>query len=249
LDDVYNFKDAFDSLLLGQEMLEKLGADGRLRGRLFRGGKGSILHDWLPVLKGEHWKVALSDPRFDLLAWLSDETAKPVAPVDLARDWFRRRSPFVGQVRLAEAVQSGYLRGYEEWTLWDFVGRTARTSVDVEQLTAWRKQVAARYPRLTAWLAETQGAFYSQRGFGVDSYMQLDSDSYRAFLGRTVAELLHTVGGVLALAVKEAGANVVGRFRDAVLIEGKPPKQRAGLNGKLAAAFPGASFRIEVVKP
>ena len=40
IDDIYTFRDLFESLLFGQSMLEGLAKDGRLRSHFFTGGKG-----------------------------------------------------------------------------------------------------------------------------------------------------------------------------------------------------------------
>ena len=51
-------------------------------------------------------------------------------PVDLARDFFSVRSPTTQQARLAEAVLDGFLLGYREWELWQYVGRATRAMPD-----------------------------------------------------------------------------------------------------------------------
>ena len=54
IDDIYSFRDAFESLCFGQSMLERLSTDGRLRSRFLCGGKGrkvGYFPDWLTVLR------------------------------------------------------------------------------------------------------------------------------------------------------------------------------------------------------
>ena len=104
--------------------------------------------------------------------------------VALARNWFGLRVPSKAQVRQAEAMLDGYLLGYEDWRLWEYVGRQTRTAPDRGRLAAWRKELARLLPRITRWQAEIRPAFYRDVGFGSESYRQFEATKYRAFIER-----------------------------------------------------------------
>jgi hypothetical protein len=49
-------------LVFGASLLERLQSDGRLRSKLFCGGRGdkvAYFNEWLGVLQGPHFKVTL----------------------------------------------------------------------------------------------------------------------------------------------------------------------------------------------
>jgi hypothetical protein len=247
--DVYAFHDAFVSLVFGQSMLERLSSDGKLRSRVFTGGKGRKLElfcEWLPVVAGSLTSVKLTQPLWHMVAWLADEqTQQPPSPVELARDFFNVRSPSPAQARLAEAVLDGFLLGYTDWPLWEYVGGQTRSMPDQVRLAAWRKALAARYPRITGFQHEMRVAFYRDVGYGHESHREFDASGHRSFIDRTVHLLLRQVSAVLALALETAFPNsVIARFEGQVLCHGKP-KQRAEIAAQLASVFPGSMFQVE----
>jgi len=246
--DIYSFRDLFESLVFGQSMLDNLGDDGRLHSRFFCGGKGrklEYLHHWLGVLHNPLVSVTLVQPLWHLLMWLTGEKASPPSRIDLARDFFTVRSPTLPQIRLADAVLDGFLLGYTEWALWEYVGRQTRTMPDAVRLGTWRKALAARYPRVSGFQHEVRTSFYRDVGYGHESHREFDASGHRSFIDRTVHVLLRQVSAVLALALETAFPNsVVARFEGQVLCHGKP-KLRAAITAHLAAAFPGSTFQVE----
>jgi hypothetical protein len=250
IDAIYAFRDAFESLILGQSILEKLSPDGRLRSRFLCGGRGAkvdLFHDWLGVLEGSFTSVKLVDPLFALMAWMSNEKSPTPSLDDLAGDFFNARSPTSQQVRLAESVLDAYLLGYrDDWQLWQYVGRRTRTATDQGRLSSWRKALAAHFPRITGWHDEVRAFFFKDVGYAWDSHREFDAAEHRAFIDRIIQERLDALSAQLALAVETAfPASVIARFQGSVLCEGKPPEKRAELSGRLAAAFPHSTFQLE----
>jgi hypothetical protein len=252
--DIYAFRDLFESLVFGQSLLDRLSSDGRLHSRFFCGGHGrklELLRDWLGVLHGPLTSVALVQPLWHLVAWLTGEKASPPSRIDLARDFFTVRAPTLAQIRMADAVLNGFLLGYNEWALWEYVGRRTRTMPDAVRLGTWRKALAARYPRVSSFHHEVRVAFFKDVGYGHESHREFDASGHRSFIARTVHTLLRQVSAVLALALETTYPGcVIARFEGLVLCKGKP-KQRAEIAAHFAAAFPGSAFAVaceEVVR-
>jgi hypothetical protein len=244
--DFYSFHDLFESLTFGHGMLEHLGKDGRLRGPLFRGGKApDYFHDWLQVL-GPLTSITLQRPLWSLISWLANEKTPAPSLIDLAKDFFSVRAPSLAQIKLAQAVVDGFLLGYREWSLWEFVGRATRTVQDSGRLSGWRKELATRYRAVTVFHEEHRASFYRDVSIGDvrHAHREFDHARYRAFIDRTAQELLDQASALLALAIEEiSSGSVVARFQGSVLCECEP-KQRAEIAARLAQAFPGATFPI-----
>jgi hypothetical protein len=249
---VYAFHDAFVSLMFGQSMLELIGSDGRMHAEVCCGGRGvkvRCFNDWLSALNGSHFQVTLERPLWYLVAWLANETAPFPNRVDLARQWFNVRSPSHSQIKLAQAVVEGFLLGYSEWGLGDYVGSLTRQLLGQEQLETWRTELSRRYPAIQAFSSELRAAFY--RNVSIDGYssLALDGQAYRVFVNRSVRNLRDQLSGVLALAIDETQPKAcVARFHDSALVEAKQLKAKLSerISANLAAAFPGSTFDVNI---
>jgi hypothetical protein len=248
---VLAFHDAFASLIFGQSMLERIESDGRVRSHLFCDGptaRVGYFTEWLSVLEGAHFRVTLVNPLWHVLAWLTNEKRPFIAPADLAREWFGVRAPTRQQVRLAEAVLAGWLRGHRQWLLWQFVGRKTRRSIELRDLAVWCADLAKRYPAITRFHDTISQCFWRDAGGGqYGAHREHDDSALRDYLDYELNKLLETVSVIAAQAV--AGAKVVARFSDWLLCEGSKPKAVATaekLEAKLAAVFNGAHFQVNV---
>jgi hypothetical protein len=258
LTDLYTFHDEFAALCFGQSILERLSPDGRLRSRLFCGGRGAkvdLFRDWLSATGGSSLvSVTLLQPLWHLFAWLANEQNPLPSPVDLAKDFFNVRSPSKAQARLAESVFDGFLLGYDGWPLWEYVGRRSRTMQEQGQLATWRTALAKRYPGISSFHAEVSAAFFKDVGFGFDAHRQFEPARYRAFIDSCLQKRLRQVSALLALGLEETfkGA-VAARFQGSVLVEGKHAlnDKRVQIALPLAKAFLAATFPLEFteVKP
>jgi len=253
--DFYSFHDLFGSLTFGQSMLEKLSRDGRLRGPLFRGGKQpDYFHDWLVGFVGPLTSVTLARPLWSLMAWLANEKAPPPSLINLAKDFFGVRAPSLAQIKLAQAVVDGFLLGYREWPMWEFVGRATRTVQDEGRLASWRKALTARHPRIAGFHSEHRAFFYRDVSIGDvrHAHREFDHARYRAFIDRTAQKLLDQASALLALGIDEtfSGA-LVARFQGSVLMQGKhkPMDKLASIGKQLAAAFPAFQLELEESQP
>ena len=254
--DVYGFHNLFASLVFGQSMLEKVSRDGRVRSHLFCGGRGrkvDLFREWLSVTKGSFTSVTLLQPLWHLLAWLANEKTSPPSPIDLARDFFGIRVPSLAQLAQVQAVLDGFLLGYHDWPLWEFVGRRTSAMPDNGRIETWRKALAARYPRITGFHAELRAVFYRDVGFGFESHREFEPARHRAFINRMVQEFVRNISALLALGTEETSGAVTARFQDWVLVEGDHnlADKRAVIGRQLAAAFPRSTFELEFaqVKP
>ena len=153
-------------------------------------------------------------------------------------------------MQLAQAVFDGFLLGYREWPLWEFVGNATRTAQHEGRLADWRKALAARLPRIAGFHEELRAYFHKDCDSGDVRYAhrKFDSAGYRAFVDRTVQKLSNQISALLALGTEETfpGA-VVARFQGAVLTQGdhKPEDKRATIGRQLLAAFPRGTFQLE----
>jgi len=163
--------------------------------------------------------------------------------VALARNWFGLRVPSKAQVRQAEAMLDGYLLGYEDWRLWEYVGRQTRTEPDRGRLGAWRRELARLLPRIAAWQAEIRPAFYCDVGFGWESYRQFEATPFRAYIDRVTQELLDQAGALLAFGIRET-STVAARFQDCVLVEAGIDQLKPEIESLLQTAFPGSNFQV-----
>jgi hypothetical protein len=243
---VYDFRDAFDRLVFGMSLLDRLSKDGRVRSSLFAGGKGrkvQLFADWLSVLEGPHFTVTLAHPLFAIVSWLAQERTPLAESTTLAFDWLGKRAPAPSQLRLCEAVVTGFLRGYHSWQLWDFVGRRSRRPLDLNVLELWRKDLSARYPRISRFHDDVRAFFFKPGGAGA---YQFDAKGYRLFIDRQMRTLLKTVSLLIAQAMEGA---CVARFTDGwVLCQGTKPKSLPTIERKLTAAFPRATFNVAITE-
>ena len=246
---VYAFRDAFESLVFGQSLLERLSSDGRLRSRLFAGGHGakvSLFQDWLSVLEGHHFRVMIVQPLWHIVAWLSKEQTRRVEPADLARHWFGVRAPSRAQVALCAAAFDGFLLGYREWDLWNYVGRCTRQVPQPTQLKAWQNELIRSYRLIADFHATITEAFYYPVGDAHGAAFKFDAITHRAFVGRRLRFFNNCLTALIALALDEMHSGAVARFADFVLCEGKPkPATTERIAEKLHAAF-GARFNINI---
>jgi hypothetical protein len=255
LRDVYSFRDLFESLVLGQSMLEKCSSDGKLRSRFFAGGKARkvdlLLTDWRSAIAGEHVIVKLVEPLWSVLSWLANEKAPPAAPGELARDWFNVRAPSKEQLQTVSAVVDGWLLDYDGWHLWQYVGRQTRSAQDQGRLATWRTQLAKRFVRIAGFHTELCSSFVREIDMGdaAPRQQQFELAAYRRFVDRSIDQLLQRAGELVALGLDEvvSGA-VVARFQDRVLLAGKHNQieaKRVSISRQLATAFEGAQFELE----
>jgi hypothetical protein len=240
---VYAFRDAFERLVFGQSLLERLSDDGRIRSRL----EAKRFVDWLPVVERPCFRVVIERPLWHLLAWLTAENAPPLNPAKAASYWFGVRAPSAEQIKLCAAVFDGFLLGHQSWSLWSYVGNRTRQIVDVEQLEEWRTQLTKGYRSVTAFHAVTSEGFYKTVGNVDGGHFQFDRTGYRSFIDRAVRWLEDRVSALMALTVDEVmpGATVA-RFSDGwILCDGKPKSAiTEKVTAKLNALFDGAKFQV-----
>jgi hypothetical protein len=250
IDAVYDFRDRFESLCFGISLIEKLSKDGRVRSQFLAGGSGrraELFHEWLSVVERPFITLALTEPRWHLLAWLADEKSPTPLPTDLASEWFSVRAPTEAQTEIAGAVLDGFIRDLYGWELWQAVGRQTRTAVHVERLSGWRQALAKRFPAIARFHDELRNGFFVDRGYGAEFHREFEPARHRAFFDRLMRKLLRQLSDVLAVGVAGTIPNlIVGRLEGQVLCKGKSPKRRAAIIAHLAKAFPGATFHLEV---
>jgi hypothetical protein len=247
---VLAFHDAFSKLSFGLSLLDRLSDDGRVRSRLFCGGKGltvKLFSQWLTTLEGPHVKVTLTQPLFSLMAWLAQEPTPLIDPLEEAKSWTGKRSPSSAQIKLAQAVLDGFLLGHHSWGLWDFVGRHTRQSVDLRSLEVWRKGLAGRYRSIARLHDDVRAFFY--RPSGSHGSYQFDVTGHRAFIDREIEKLNSGLSLLIAQAIEETFPKaIVARFDDWLLCQGKPKaaKLAEAIDDKLGTAFPSAKFQLRV---
>ena len=257
INDIYAFRDAFESLCFGQSLLEGLSRDNRLRSRLFCGGRGrkvELLRDWLSVVRGcakvdgrqlSLVSVRLEQPIFRLIAWLSKEQTPPPSLRDLCREWYGVRVPSETQIAIARAVVNGFVLDHREWQLWQHVGRATRTLINEELLSTWLFKLSKHYGAITTFFNELRAVFYTDVNQGDVRYAHSEFNlaAYRTWLDRVIQERLACASALLALGLDEVekGA-VVARFESQVLVDAKIKlaDRRTQIARPLAVAFEGA---------
>jgi hypothetical protein len=251
LDDIYAFHDLFNSLCFGHSMLEALSPDGRACSPLFRAGSGEkvdLFRQWLTALQGKHRTVAFVQPLWSIVSWVASEQSPTPSPADLARDLLNVRAPTEAQIKLAAAILDGFLLDYDGWHLWQVVGRSTRTAVNQERLSAFRAQLAKRFPAIASFHTELRSAFYRNVGFGPEAHRELDTVRWRGFLDNTVQRLKRQASALLALGLEQTfPSSVIARFEDWVLVESdhELAGKRTQIARQLAAAFPASAFQLE----
>jgi hypothetical protein len=248
---VVAFHDEFERLCFGQSLLQNIDSDGRVRSRLFVGGSGrkvALFDQWLSVLAGQHYKVKLTHPLWTLVSWIAGETPLP-GPGKLAIEWIGVRAPSPAQIRLAESVVDGFVRGLRSWGLWEHVGANSRVSLDLAQLETWTKQLSKRYPAIARFHDEIESRFWRSvsTGFGstYEQHRVSDEPACRAYLESEFARLLDQAS---LIAAQTIGAGCVARFDDWLLVEGKIKPSADKIANKLRAAFPGGNFQVEITQ-
>jgi hypothetical protein len=228
---IYAFKDVFGSLIFGQSLLERISDDGRVRSRFFCGGSGErskFFQDWLNV---PHVITLEKESRL-VLFWLMHQRGR--ADVDeLAREFYRVRSPLNEQLSFVTALFEGFLRGHEGWNLWQYVGRHTRRPPEQFVVNRWHEELKRRFPAVRQFHHDLANCFMRRHG---DHY-QLDGKGYRKFVDRTVEALRNTLSAVVALAIEEQSPGIiVARFQNALWLEHEP-KSSAKIADKLNAVF------------
>jgi len=203
-----------------------------------------LFADWLSALQGAHYKVAIGDPLFSVLAWLSGDRTPVPDPLDLARYWSNARVPSEKQIQLAKSIWSGFLLDYRSWDLWNYVGRHSRQAIDMRCLEAWRAELGKRFPRIARFHEEMRARFWKSAGA---DYYQFDERAYFLFVDEQIDTFLTQVSALAAQAVEQTAKGAcVGRFQDWLLCEGN--KHKAVLpervTEKLEAAFSGSTFHV-----
>ena len=227
---VYEFHDRFVALAFAKSMLERIGDDGRARSSFFCGGHGrkvKLFNDWRGVLKGQLANVRLRNVLWSLVAWLTDEQAQSPVARELAREFYGCRAPDSQQIATIEALRDGFALGYNEWALWQFVGRRTRSVQPLpEQLAEWRNALARRYRCIENFFVQLRGAFLrSVGGNAYDAHMQLDQVAFRSFVDTTIRNLSNVVSAVVGLTIEAASDGaLVARFDDWWLFESQAPK-------------------------
>jgi hypothetical protein len=187
-----------------------------------------------------------------VLAWLCQETERLPEAREQASEWFSRRSPEPEQIKLAEAVQLGFLLDYREWDLWGFIGRRTRQGIDERRLEEWRKELCKRFPAIADFQKTLRTFFWKSVGSGnvYQAHQEFDSTRHRAYLDRELGRLLDCASVVVANALEQMLPDaVLARFQDWLLCKGNKPKSQPTsekLERKLAAAFPGSRFQLSV---
>ena len=242
---VLSFHDAFVSLVFGQSLLERLSSDGRVRSRLFCGGKletVSSFTDWLSALNGAHFSVTIVEPLFSVLAWLCGERQSAPDLAQLANQFLGVRSPSAAQIKLVRAVIDGFLRSHASWSLWNHVGRATRQLIDHATLSVWRSSLAERYKHIARFQNDLRMFFMTP---GREGY-EFNANAYRTYLDRQLSALIAQVSLIAALEMRDV---TVARFNDFILCEGNKPKSRPTaerIEFALESAFNGSRFHVDV---
>jgi hypothetical protein len=240
--DVFRFRDEFESLIFGRSLLEQTERDGRVRSRFFAGGSGrrvDLFSSWLSVLRQPLASVTVQNPLWSIFAWLANEKQSPADLIALAQEFSSMRAPTQREIRFAAAVFDGFLLGFDSWELWNYVGRRTRIAPDHAQLLSLRRELSKRFRAIESFHKQISANFYKHIG----DHREFDSRRHRLFLDQIVSDCLNTVSALFALAL--ADARPVVRFQNLIFTE-LSPKGRAQIHATLAAAFPHATFQIEV---
>lgn len=254
---VYSFRDTFELLVFGQNLFTWTESNGRVYHEFLASGAGGdkvrLFEQWLAVLEGPHYRVKITNALHSLVFWMAGESNKPPNVVDLAREWFSVRLPSQEQIQLAQAVCDGFAVGLKDWNLWEYVGRAIRKLPDRFAISAWRDQLRGRYRNIDAFYRGLQPFFQRQVAGRYGGHQQFEVGKYRAYIDKTLADLLDCASAVAALTIEEnspvKAAPVAARFREWVLCAGKPKTQiTERIEEKLAAAFLGAHFTVEVIQ-
>jgi hypothetical protein len=245
---VFAWRDIFDSLTFGRSLFDLIGEDGRVHNKFFAGGKGARVNyfrDWMEVCPSLA-SVKIESALWSLVSWLAQHKAPAPKLIELARDFFNVRAPSQEQVRFATALLNGFLLGYQDWPLWEYVGRLARTAADHGQLVEWRKELSRRFASVELLHNDLRSFFYRDVGMNVyDAHRRFDSESYRAFIDAVVNDLLGKVSSLVALEIEGNFGSVTARLEDWTLYEPAKAKAQfplAKIEARLKDAFPGANF-------
>jgi hypothetical protein len=244
---VHQFRDEFESLVFARSLLEQIGDDNRVRSRFFVGGSGrkvALFSDWLAVLE-PLVSVTVRGALFSIVSWLANEKQPSVGVLQLAQEISGARVPRLHEIRLAQALFSGFLLGYDGWELWDYVGSRTRCAPDFEALVHWRKVLSKRFRAIGDFHAELASRFYRDIGTREGAHRQLDATAHQRFVDQTVNGCLNVVSALVAIAATDA--QPVARFQNSILLEGKTPKfLQARIESELATAFPSSTFSVAI---
>jgi len=214
-----------------------------MRSKFFCGGKGrkvELFNDWLKVVRQPLVSVTIADPLTACFGWLLKERLSPPVP----HDFFSERLPSPHRKRYTEALWHGFLLGYDDLELWQYIGRATRWPPDMPSLTQQRMALTQRYPGVANFHQTVSAYFYRNAG---ENAFKFEADRYRSFIDSAVQKMLKAVSGLVALAIEETLPGcLVARFQNRSLIEKKPPKDLHEKIEKLIAAFPGAAFQVEI---
>lgn len=251
---VYGFRDVFESLVFGHSLFTWIEANGRVYHKFFASGasgnKVKMFWQWVPVLKGTHYRVKITNPLWSVVSWLADETELPPDILATAQHWFGLRVPSAEQITLTQAVLDGFALGLDGWHLWEFVGRIIRRLPDRYAVGEWRKELR-RYRNINGWYRELMPFFRRAVTNRFGGCYQFEPTRHRAFVTRTLAQLRDSVSAVVAMTIEENSpadaAPVVARFRDWILCSGKPKAQLGErIDERLNAVFVGSNFKAKV---
>jgi hypothetical protein len=251
---IYRFRDAFESLVFGLSMLDRIADDSRVRSKFFSQGKpAGSFSDWLGVLEQAHLSVTLLDPTGSLVRWISNEQTPAPPPLEYAKHLFGLRAPSVEQIKVAAAVWRAFVLGYTNvWDVWNFIGRETRVRTDTVTLEIWRKELVKWYPSIAAFHDQARAAFFEPAASRDSGHLQFNAASHRRFIAANVRWLVNRLSALIAMAVEETlPQSVVARFDDFILCETTSNAQRkatldARIREKLHGAFPDGGFRFRI---
>jgi len=248
---LYEFNDTFARFIFGKSLITWIQPeDGRIYRRLFASGESSekvrLLEYWLPT---SHYRVLLKNSLCSVLFWLSEEASTPPTSRELATDWFGKRSPSQEDVVLAQSVLDSFLLNLGEWQTWEKVGRAARKECPRHDLELWREDLNKRFPTIRKFYKNVAKFYFKSTLRTFEE--RLDEPAFRGFISQAIDRLRGCVSEVAGLTVQENspvdGYPLVGRFRDWLLLTGKPnPKLAELIQRRLAGVFPGGYFRIDL---
>jgi hypothetical protein len=251
---VLRFHDAFESLVFGMSMLDRISPDdGRLRSRFFSSGRAAQrFTDWLGVLEQPHVIVTLLNPLDTLMCWLTNEKTSPPRPLEYAKELFNVRAPSAEQVNIAAALWRAFVLGFTSpWDIWNFIGRETRAQTETSALETWRNELAKRYRAITAFYDELRSCFCKPVSSEGGGYFQFDEPARRSWIDANIRRLLNRVSAVVAMAVAESGSLVTARFSDCVVAEvpnnvKKKSTTDAYVYQRLQAAFANSDFEYRI---
>jgi hypothetical protein len=248
---IYSFRNKFESLVLAMSMLDRISSDGKIHSRFFCSGKpAGRFADWLNVIEQPHAAVTLLDSTGDIVCWMANERTPPPRPLEFAQYLSGLRAPSVDQIKVARAIWRAFALGYvAPWDIWNFVGSETRVRTETATLEVWRKDLAARYPRIEHFHSELRDHFYRPVE---GQQFEFNARAHRQFIDANVQKLRNRLSAVTAMAVEDVlPSSVVARFADSILVEmvdhaKHTAKLDACISRKLQAAFPNSEVQFRI---